>query len=74
MAGRRVVDLTDAAWVKSTRSSAQSSNCVEVARGTDYVAVRDSKDPHGPALIFTHGEWQTFATDLKTGVRLTAET
>ena len=67
MAGRRVVDLTGAAWVKSQRSSAQSSNCVEITCRAAHVAVRDSKDPHGPALIFTPGEWRAFANAVKAG-------
>jgi len=29
---------------------ADSGNCIEVAAATRAVAVRDSKDPHGPAL------------------------
>jgi hypothetical protein len=65
--GRRVVDLTGAAWVKSKRSTAQGSNCVELARGAAYAAVRDSKDPDGPVLVFTPGEWRAFAAAAKAG-------
>lgn len=50
-------------WVKSRRS-AQANNCVEVSTnllGTQgRVFVRDSKDPHGPALAFTAAEWDAF--------------
>lgn len=46
-------------WVKSTRS-AGSGECVEVARTTDGVAVRDSKDPNGPVLCFGREAWQGF--------------
>ena len=61
------LDLSRAAWHKSSHSS-QDGNCVEVATNLDrIVAVRDSKDPHGPALIFTPGEWQTFAAGVKSG-------
>jgi hypothetical protein len=31
------------------------------------VAVRDSKDPAGPALVFAPGNWQTFTTAIKSG-------
>ena len=61
------LDLSRAAWHKSSHSS-QDGNCVEVATNLDrIVAVRDSKDPHGPALIFTPGEWRTFAAGVKSG-------
>ena len=49
----QVRDLSGAIWRKSSRSN-NGGNCVEVARNlTGIVAVRDSKDPVGPALIFT---------------------
>jgi hypothetical protein len=31
------------------------------------VAVRDSKAPHGPALIFTADEWRAFTRGVKEG-------
>lgn len=43
------------------------SGCVEVARTTDLVAVRDGKNPHGPALVFTADEWRTFLDGAKSG-------
>ncbi|MEU0507473.1 DUF397 domain-containing protein [Nocardia sp. NPDC005998] len=47
-------------WFKSSRS-AGSRNCVEVAfLPNNLVGVRDSKNPSGPALIFTAAEWSTF--------------
>ena len=46
-------DLPGATWRRSRRSS-PSGNCVEIAAlGRDTMAVRDSKDPDGPALIYT---------------------
>lgn len=61
------VDLTRAEWVKSTRSSGNCDNCVEVAFVDGAIAVRDSKDPHGPALIYTHDEWDAFLHGVKGG-------
>lgn len=40
-----------AGWVKSSHS-ANNGECVEVALGADHVAVRDSKHPNGPILLF----------------------
>ncbi len=47
----------DGAWVKS-RLSNPSGNCVELAELPDGVgvAVRNSRDPEGPALIYTRAE------------------
>ncbi|MEV0429941.1 DUF397 domain-containing protein [Micromonospora sp. NPDC050495] len=55
------MDLSDARWRKSTRSSGQGGACVEVADNLPgVVAVRDSKDPAGPALAFTPDAWRAF--------------
>ncbi|GAB4107550.1 DUF397 domain-containing protein [Micromonospora taraxaci] len=55
------MDLTGARWRKSTRSGPDGGNCVEVADNLPgLVAVRDSKDPAGPVLVFTPGAWRTF--------------
>ncbi|MEU7633380.1 DUF397 domain-containing protein [Nocardia sp. NPDC049220] len=61
------VDLSDAVWRKSTRSSA-TKDCVEVAfLGAGMVGVRDSKNPTGPALVFTPGEWEAFTAGVVDG-------
>ncbi|WP_428962848.1 DUF397 domain-containing protein [Micromonospora fluostatini] len=55
------MDLTSAQWRKSTRSGTSGGNCVEVADNLPgVVAVRDSKDPTGPALVFAPGAWRAF--------------
>lgn len=44
------------------------NNCVEVARNLPgIVAVRDSKNPHGPALAITPENWRAFTDQVKTG-------
>ncbi|MBF6336035.1 DUF397 domain-containing protein [Nocardia abscessus] len=61
------VDVSGARWFKSSRSSG-SQDCVEVAfldRG--MVGVRDSKNPTGPALVFTPGEWDAFTAGVQDG-------
>lgn len=61
------VDLSGAKWYKSTRSTA-TRECVEVAFLDDsMVGIRDSKDPGGPALAFTPGEWDAFTDTLRNG-------
>ncbi|MFU8871972.1 DUF397 domain-containing protein [Micromonospora sp. SL4-19] len=60
--------LAGADWRKSTRS--QTSNCVEVAvlrAGPATVALRDSKDPGGPVLLFNRAGWLDFIAGTKTG-------
>ncbi|MQS11733.1 DUF397 domain-containing protein [Streptomyces kaniharaensis] len=57
---------TDFGWRKSSYSGSEGGNCVEVADGiTDIVPVRDSKDPHGPALSFTPEAWQSFVASVR---------
>ncbi|MEU8272100.1 DUF397 domain-containing protein [Sphaerisporangium sp. NPDC049002] len=61
-------DLLKADWKKSSRSGNNGGQCVEVAGNLpELVAVRDSKNPAGPVLVFTPGEWTTFLGDVKTG-------
>ncbi|MBD0739299.1 DUF397 domain-containing protein [Streptomyces sp. CBMA29] len=56
------------AWRKSTYSSDNGGDCVEVADNCPgTVPVRDSKDPHGPTLTFTPTAWTAFLTTLKSG-------
>ncbi|MDG4793941.1 DUF397 domain-containing protein [Micromonospora sp. WMMD1082] len=55
------MDLTRAAWRKSSRSNSNGGACVEVADNLPgVVAVRDSKDPTGPVLAFTPASWRAF--------------
>lgn len=66
-AGVDTTDLRQADWRKSTYS-ANGSTCVEVARNVPgLVAVRDSKDPEGPKLVFAPEEWQAFAAGIRSG-------
>jgi uncharacterized protein DUF397 len=54
-------------WGKSARSSAQG-NCVETARLADgEVAMRNSRHPSGPALIFSQAEARAFLEGVKDG-------
>ncbi|MEV6012415.1 DUF397 domain-containing protein [Streptomyces sp. NPDC051976] len=60
--------LGGADWFKSSYSNASGGACVEAARlGTGSMAVRDSKDPEGPALVFPAEAWAAFATAVRGG-------
>ena len=59
-------DLSRAKWQKSSHSSA-NGQCVEVARLDQAVAVRDSKNPNGPKLIFSRYEWASFISGVQDG-------
>jgi hypothetical protein len=61
------VDLSRAQWFKSVRSGPNCDNCVEVAFVGEAIAVRDSKNPDGAALIFTPAEWDAFVGGAKDG-------
>ncbi|WP_040812577.1 DUF397 domain-containing protein [Nocardia concava] len=52
-------DLSQANWFKSSRS-AGGKDCVEVAFLRAGVGVRDSKNPGGPALVFSGEQWDRF--------------
>ena len=61
------MDVTGAAWRKSSYSGDNGGNCVEVGAAGLAVAVRDSKDPDGPLLAFARDTWTAFAEQLKAG-------
>lgn len=47
----------DLAWFKSSYSSNEGGECVEVAHTPTSVFVRDSKAPNGPRLTVTRNRW-----------------
>jgi Domain of unknown function (DUF397) len=65
--GVTATDLGDVTWRKSTASN-PSGDCVELAAlPGGEVAVRNSRDPHGPALIYTRAEIAAFVAGAKGG-------
>ncbi|USQ84797.1 DUF397 domain-containing protein [Streptomyces phaeoluteigriseus] len=56
-----------ARWIKSSHSNAEG-NCVEVAvLDGGGVALRNSRDPEGPALVYTPAEVAAFVAGAKGG-------
>jgi hypothetical protein len=65
--GVQASSIAGAQWIKSGRSN-QSGNCVEVAQLADgSVAVRNSRHPDGPALVYTKAEITAFVGGAKDG-------
>lgn len=61
-----MIDLSRAAWRKSTRSG-QEGSCVELADLATAVGVRDSKNPTGPALVFSRSEVANLLGRVRSG-------
>jgi hypothetical protein len=58
-------DLSAARWRKSSHSGDTGGECVEVAGLPAAIAVRDSKNPDGPALTFRRREFHTLLDQVK---------
>ncbi|MBC9726735.1 DUF397 domain-containing protein [Streptomyces sp. TRM68367] len=64
--------ISDAAtlsgWRKSSYSGNEAGSCLEVLdHDPSGIPVRDSKIPHGPALLFPASGWSSFVTAVKDG-------
>ncbi|MBQ1025528.1 DUF397 domain-containing protein [Micromonospora sp. C95] len=63
-------DLAGAVWRTSSRSGGSGGDCVEVADNLPgVVAVRDSKDPHGPVLTIAPPAWAAFVAEVRRDTR-----
>ncbi|MET8678233.1 DUF397 domain-containing protein [Streptomyces sp. NPDC004647] len=56
-----------AQWRKSSYSADTGGQCVEIAAVPCSVAIRDSKDPDGPALSFTPAAFADFVSAAAAG-------
>lgn len=54
-------------WRKSSRSSGNGGNCVEVGFAPEAVAVRDTKDRDSGTLAVSGPEWSAFLAGIKRG-------
>ncbi|WP_308404856.1 DUF397 domain-containing protein [Streptomyces sp. 35G-GA-8] len=62
--------MPESAWFKSSYSDGTGNNCIEVANVIEThssIAVRDSKYPNGPALLFTREAFTSFAGNAGRG-------
>ncbi|MGV9353459.1 DUF397 domain-containing protein [Streptomyces misionensis] len=58
-----------ARWRKSSHSNPDGGQCLEVSDDLpSSVPVRDSKTPHGPALLFADPAWAAFVGAVRRGV------
>lgn len=57
----------DTMWRRSSYSSDQGGNCVEVGLLSEAPVVRDSKDPAGPWLRLTPPQWAAFIQEARVG-------
>jgi hypothetical protein len=59
-------DRSQVSWIKSQYCG--NAACVEVAQvAADAIAIRDSKDPQGPVLMFDRAEWDAFTAGVADG-------
>lgn len=61
-------ERTSLAWLKAQRSTT-NGQCVEIAATADRnkIALRDSKDPDGPILVYTPNEFSAFLDGARNG-------
>ncbi|QFG22073.1 DUF397 domain-containing protein [Actinomadura sp. WMMB 499] len=59
------MELSNAVWRQSARSKEDGSNCVQVAKVSGLVAIRDSKDADGAVITVSRGDFNRFAEVLK---------
>ena len=65
--GMPATELSGAGWRKSSASNSQGA-CVELAKlASGEFAVRNSRNPEGPALIYTRAEIAALIEGVKMG-------
>jgi Domain of unknown function (DUF397) len=59
-------DRQSLAWLKAHSSTANGA-CLEIAAAVGNIAIRDSKDPDGPILVYTPSEFRAFLDGARNG-------
>jgi hypothetical protein len=59
-------EVASLSWVKASFSN-HNGACIEIASTTDKIAMRDSKDPGGPILVYTPIEFRAFLEGARNG-------
>jgi hypothetical protein len=59
-------ERSNLAWQKA-QSSTVNGQCIEIASTADKIAIRDSKDPNGPILVYTLAEFSAFLEGARNG-------
>ncbi|MFH8472386.1 DUF397 domain-containing protein [Streptomyces sp. NPDC018000] len=54
--------IDERAWFKSSYSGSDGDACMEVAKGTQAIHVRDSKDQLSPELALSPAAWDDFVS------------
>jgi Domain of unknown function (DUF397) len=63
-----MIDLSQAQWRKSSRSTSGNGGCVEIADNIpNIIAIRDSKCPEGGACLVGRAAFVAFLADIKAG-------
>jgi hypothetical protein len=61
------IDWSGLQWRKASYSSGGGNECVEVASARHLIAMRDSKNPDGEAIVVSRKQWGTFTARVKSG-------
>ncbi len=62
----RDLDLSAAHWLPGTGDTSEVEK-IEIAYVDEYVLMRNSTEPDGHILVFTHAEWDAFTAGAKNG-------
>jgi hypothetical protein len=60
------IERNNLTWLKA-QSSTVNGQCIEVAAAVGKIAIRDSKDPCGPILLYTRAEFSAFLEGARNG-------